>query len=95
MRVEELGRPQLWKHKKTKKLYRIVGSCIDKERDEYCVLYRFWCDFDERLGVRAQPGLYSRPWKDFKEKFTEYVYADLKVVPTTEQLLKDLKNNAG
>jgi len=80
------SKPAIWRHIKTRGLYRLVGSHIDKDRDEYCVRYREWNDFGESEGT-----LYSRSWATFKEKFVPYEYTRIEVVPTPGQVDKDLE----
>ena len=85
--------PKIYRHKKTKGLYRIVGTFIDRERDEFCVLYRVWNDFaDDSLNFGSSANtLYGLSYKAFQEKFERYEIEKLEVVPTSEQAEKDLE----
>lgn len=84
--TERLSR--LFLHKKSGEIYRVVGSCINKDTDEFTTLYRKWNDFGN-----AVESLYCREYHKFNEAF-EYYSGDLELIPTPEQCLKQYEKKA-
>ena len=77
---------RLYRHLKSGSIYRITGSCVNKDTDEFSVLYRKWNDFGA-----ASLSLYVREYKSFHLSFEEYKFKELAISRTLEQLETEFK----